>query len=130
RIVESIPDNVTFHNFTFPLSTFHAWNRLIESAKRELYIAAYKSSLQGKHVLGLHSNLSHSISFKATKSMIDTIEGDTVYDALLHVGTVGGVSIKMVENFPPKDKGDNDDGIILQSFGTDCSLVFYFLYRL
>ncbi|VDM75320.1 unnamed protein product [Strongylus vulgaris] len=49
RVVESIPDNITFPNSSLPLSTFSAWNRLIDSAQREIYIAAYKSSLQGKH---------------------------------------------------------------------------------
>ncbi|EYB97877.1 hypothetical protein Y032_0136g1975 [Ancylostoma ceylanicum] len=103
RVVESIPDNITFQNATLPPSTFYAWNRLIDSAKKELYIAAYKSSLQGKHVLGYRSELSR--------------QGDLVYDSLLHIGTAGKVNIKMVENYPPKDKGDNSDGIILQNNG-------------
>ncbi|KJH48411.1 phospholipase D domain protein [Dictyocaulus viviparus] len=102
QIIESIPENLTFHNTTPSLSTFYAWNRLIRSAERELFIAAYKSSLQGKHVLGCHSSLSR--------------EGDKIYDTLLYAGTTGGINIKMVENYPPKDKGDNDDGIILQKY--------------
>ncbi|KIH59648.1 hypothetical protein ANCDUO_10111 [Ancylostoma duodenale] len=103
RVVESIPDNITFQNATLPPSTFYAWNRLIDSARKELHIAAYKSSLQGKHVLGYRSELSR--------------QGDLVYDSLLHIGTAGKVNIKMVENYPPKDKGDNSDGIILQNNG-------------
>ncbi|ETN70593.1 phospholipase D domain protein [Necator americanus] len=103
RVVESIPDNITFRNATLPPSTFYAWNRLIEFAEKDLYIAAYKSSLQGKHVLGHRSDLS--------------VQGDFVYDSLLHVGTTGRLNIKMVENYPPKDKGDNADGIILQNKG-------------
>lgn len=52
RVVESIPQNISFPNSTLPMSTFSAWKQLIEMSTRELDIAAYKSSLQGKHVLG------------------------------------------------------------------------------
>ncbi|CAJ0609368.1 unnamed protein product [Cylicocyclus nassatus] len=103
RIVESIPNNITFENASYPISTFYAWNRLILSAQNELCIAAYKSSLQGKHVLGHNSQLSR--------------QGDFLFDSLLRAGTTGNVNIKMVENYPPKDKGDNADGIILQNKG-------------
>ncbi|KHJ99800.1 hypothetical protein OESDEN_00201 [Oesophagostomum dentatum] len=106
-IIESVPDNITFENATATTSTFYAWNRLINSAEKELYIAAYKSSLQGTHVLGHRSVLSR--------------QGDFLYDSLLHIGTTGRVNIRMVENYPPKDKGDNADGAILQK---SASVVF------
>uniref|UniRef100_A0A1I7WYP1 PLDc_3 domain-containing protein n=1 Tax=Heterorhabditis bacteriophora TaxID=37862 RepID=A0A1I7WYP1_HETBA len=66
KIVESVPDNVTFCNATLPPSTFYAWRRLIEVSEKELYITAYKSSLQGKHVLG---QLSHQFSREAIMLM-------------------------------------------------------------
>lgn len=34
------------------MSTFDAWLKLIRGAKYSLNIAAYKSSLRGKHVFG------------------------------------------------------------------------------
>uniref|UniRef100_A0A914LQ48 Uncharacterized protein n=1 Tax=Meloidogyne incognita TaxID=6306 RepID=A0A914LQ48_MELIC len=54
-VVESIAQNLTFpveYSQQPALSTFSAWNILINSAKNSLLIAAYKSSLRGKHVLG------------------------------------------------------------------------------
>ncbi|CAD6194991.1 unnamed protein product [Caenorhabditis auriculariae] len=104
RIVESIPTNLTFGDVLLPMSTYEAWTRLIVNAEHDLAIAAYKSSLQGKHVLGqldkFYSN-----------------EGDSVYDSILKAGKAGKAKVRMVENYPPKDKGDNADGIILQNFG-------------
>uniref|UniRef100_A0A914M560 Uncharacterized protein n=1 Tax=Meloidogyne incognita TaxID=6306 RepID=A0A914M560_MELIC len=55
QLVESIAQNLTFpveYSQQPALSTFSAWNILINSAKNSLLIAAYKSSLRGKHVLG------------------------------------------------------------------------------
>lgn len=33
------------------------------------------------------------------------------------VGKSRKVAVRMVENYPPKDKGDNADGVILENFG-------------
>lgn len=51
-----------------------------------------------------------------------SFQGDLMFDSLLHIGTSGKVNIKMVENYPPKDKGDNSDGIILQNNGLSSSV--------
>lgn len=52
EIVETIPENLSFGNVKLPRTTYSAWLELIDKAERSLSIAAYKSSLQGKHVLG------------------------------------------------------------------------------
>lgn len=45
------------------------------------------------------------------------MQGDSIYKTLLTVGKSHAITIKMVENYPPKDKGDNADGVILENFG-------------
>ncbi|PAV61389.1 hypothetical protein WR25_05132 isoform A [Diploscapter pachys] len=105
RVVESIPQNISFPNSTLPMSTFSAWKQLIEMSTKELDIAAYKSSLQGKHVLG-------------DMGQMYSAEGDYLYNLLLETGRKENIKIRMIENYPPKDKGDNADGIILQNFGS------------
>uniref|UniRef100_A0A914VZY1 PLD phosphodiesterase domain-containing protein n=1 Tax=Plectus sambesii TaxID=2011161 RepID=A0A914VZY1_9BILA len=95
-VVESIPMNVTFGSAPLPQSTFSAWRSLIMTASEEIQIAAYKSSLRGKHVLGD----SHPFSY----------QGEEIFDLLVNAGRDRGVPIRMVENFPPKDRGDNEDG--------------------
>lgn len=51
-------------------------------------------------------------------------QGNDVYSAMLKAGTAGKVKIHMVENYPPKDVGDNADGIILQNIGADLLFPF------
>lgn len=104
RIVETIPSNISFGNVELPMSTYDAWSQLILNAQEDIAIAAYKSSLQGKHVLD-EVDASHST------------EGDSIYNQIMEVGKGGNVQIKMIENYPPKDKGDNADGEILQGQG-------------
>lgn len=105
RIVETIPANISFGEDTiYPLSTFRAWKSLIQNAQEELYVAAYKSSLQGKHVLG-------------DSAKYYSVEGDAIYNTLMSVGKSRKVNVRMIENYPPKDKGDNADGVILENFG-------------
>lgn len=54
-MVESIPDNITFEEGSDQWRrTYDAWTTLIESAQHRIDIAAYKSSLRGKHVLPEH----------------------------------------------------------------------------
>ncbi|CAK5083757.1 unnamed protein product [Meloidogyne enterolobii] len=68
QLVESIAQNLTFpveYSQQPALSTFSAWNLLINSAKNSLLIAAYKSSLRGKHVLG--EQALNNISFQVMK---------------------------------------------------------------
>ncbi|GMT06949.1 hypothetical protein PENTCL1PPCAC_29123 [Pristionchus entomophagus] len=102
RVAESLPTSLTLG--APKLSTFDAWSKLIGGAKRELTIAAYKSSLQGKHVLGdLHEQYSP--------------EGDHIFDLLMERGLHHNLSIKMVENYPPKDNGDNEDAMMLHENG-------------
>ncbi|CAJ0931237.1 unnamed protein product, partial [Mesorhabditis belari] len=102
-IAESIPTNVSFPGARIPESTFEAWSRIIERAEKELVIAAYKSSLQGRHVL----SDPHDFHFAN--------EGDAIFEQLKEKGNV--IKIGMVESFPPKDKGDNEDGNILEDLG-------------
>ncbi|KAF8355064.1 hypothetical protein PRIPAC_96687 [Pristionchus pacificus] len=102
RIAESLPTSLTLGQPK--LSTFDAWSKLITGAKRELTIAAYKSSLQGKHVLGdLHE--------------LYSLEGDSIFELLMDRGLHHNLTIKMVENYPPKDNGDNEDAMMLHENG-------------
>jgi hypothetical protein len=50
-VVESVPQNLSVLEYPLP-STFEAWHYLITNAKHSIDLAAYKSSLRGKHVLG------------------------------------------------------------------------------
>ncbi|CAJ0581119.1 unnamed protein product, partial [Mesorhabditis spiculigera] len=102
RVAESIPVNISFPGAMMPETTFEAWMRLISHAENGLVIAAYKSSLQGHHVLDpidLHFS----------------IEGDTIFQQLKERGAE--IDIQMIESFPPKDRGDNEDGNILERLG-------------
>nr|CAD2178950.1 unnamed protein product [Meloidogyne enterolobii] len=108
QLVESIAQNLTFpveYSQQPALSTFSAWNILINSAKNSLLIAAYKSSLRGKHVLG--EQALNNISF----------QGEKMFEALISAGLDRGIQIKMVENAVAKDKGDNEDGNSLAKRG-------------
>ncbi|KRY32501.1 Phospholipase D3 [Trichinella spiralis] len=101
EIVESIPDNLTFDSAILPKSTFAAWNMLLALAENEINIAAYKTSLRGKHILN--------------KPDLSTEMGEKIFDQLLKAGTKRHVRVRMVENYPPKDRGDNADGSSLAS---------------
>uniref|UniRef100_A0A914HY77 PLD phosphodiesterase domain-containing protein n=1 Tax=Globodera rostochiensis TaxID=31243 RepID=A0A914HY77_GLORO len=117
ELVETIPQNVSFyrhptstdqpilssHSLAIPTSS--AWMRLIGEAKHSLAIAAYKTSLRGKHVLGEQNRSNFSA------------HGEMVFDALLRAGLERGVGIRMVENAVAKDKGDNEDGFSLYRRG-------------
>ncbi|KRZ69627.1 Phospholipase D3, partial [Trichinella papuae] len=103
EIVESIPDNLTFDSAILPKSTFAAWNMLLALAENEINIAAYKTSLRGKHILN--------------KPDLSTEMGEKIFDQLLKAGTERHVRVRMVENYPPKDRGDNADGSSLASKG-------------
>ncbi|VDK42833.1 unnamed protein product [Anisakis simplex] len=105
KIVESIPQNVTFGTSKLPESTFSAWQSLIRNCRSDLLIAAYKSSLRGKHVLGVENQQAFSL------------QGEEIFNSLLESGTEKGVQIRIVENYPPKDKGDNEDAASLHRKG-------------
>ncbi|TMS36497.1 hypothetical protein L596_003647 [Steinernema carpocapsae] len=102
-VIESIPQNLTFDGF-IPLSTYKAWDEIINSAQKDLLIAAYKSSLRGKHVFG-------------EASQKYSVLGESIYESILKGGLERNVNIRMIENYPPKDKGDNEDGLSLQNQG-------------
>lgn len=106
QFVASIPDNVTFGSYPRLNSTFDVWYSLIRSAKTELLFAAYKTSLRGMHVLDKHY------------SPLFSKQGNVIHDALLEVGLKQSMHIRMIENYPPKDVGDNEDGISFANTGT------------
>ncbi|VDN93999.1 unnamed protein product [Brugia pahangi] len=106
KLVQSTPDNLTFTTVTRLHSTYSAWNSLIKNSKK-LILAAYKTSPRGEHVLNddycqWHSN-----------------QGSKIYDALVEAGLKRKIRIRMIENYPPKDKGDNENGINLQNSNVD-----------
>lgn len=111
NVVESIPDNVTFpedydqsekNNF---LSTFDAWHRLFNLANKSIDIAAYKSSLRSKHVIDGFENSSRAFV------------GDLLFEQIVSLQKAKKIRIRMVENYPSKDKGDNEDGMSLERRG-------------
>ncbi|KAL3981900.1 hypothetical protein ACH3XW_44960 [Acanthocheilonema viteae] len=63
------------------------------------FVQTYKTSLRGEHVLDYDYCRSHSD------------QGRKIHDALVEAGLKRKVRIRMIENYPPKDKGDNEDGI-------------------
>uniref|UniRef100_A0A7E4UQ78 PLD phosphodiesterase domain-containing protein n=1 Tax=Panagrellus redivivus TaxID=6233 RepID=A0A7E4UQ78_PANRE len=103
EIVESIPQNLTFNGF-IPRTTTDAWLDLLNNAHSSISIAAYKSSLRGKHVFGNESQRYSS-------------EGEAIYKAIKNAGINRKLSLRMVENGLSKDKGDNEDGKSLHKQG-------------
>lgn len=80
EIVESIPQNLSFDGIR-PTSTFDVWHELITNAKHSLAVAAYKSSLRGKHVFGQSAQ---GYSY----------QGEIIYEALREAGLDRGVDIR------------------------------------
>ncbi|CAD5222245.1 unnamed protein product [Bursaphelenchus xylophilus] len=103
EMVESVPQNLTILSDKVK-STFEAWNELVSQSEISLDIAAYKSSLRGKHVLG-----------SVTQDF--SVEGDLIFEELKQAGLGRNVNIRIVENAPSKDKGDNEDARSLQNAG-------------
>lgn len=103
EIVESIPQNLTFDGF-IPRSTYDAWSDLLKEAHSSILFAAYKSSLRGSHVFGSQQQKYSS-------------QGESIYELIKNAGINKKLSIKMVENGPSKDKGDNEDGRSLERHG-------------
>ncbi|VDO27643.1 unnamed protein product [Onchocerca flexuosa] len=82
--------------------------------KERINFAAYKTSLRGEHVLGDDYCRMYSDY------------GSKIHDALLDAGLKRKVRIRMIENYPPKDKGDNEDGINFaktESLSTACKKI-------
>lgn len=119
ELVESVAQNLTFplvdnQSTAAARSTFSVWMQLINSAQHSLALAAYKTSLRGKHVLGEQQQ-----SQSETAASVNNIssQGEMVFDALLAAGLERGIPIRMVENAVAKDKGDNEDGNALYRRG-------------
>ena len=73
-LVESIAQNLTFGERITSMSTYDAWKKLIGESKNSLLIAAYKSSLRGKHVFG---SLAQSYSNQVIYSIAMTVLVDS-----------------------------------------------------
>jgi len=106
ELVESLPENLTFADSVFPPlgSTHDSWTKLINMADKKLILAAYKSSFRGKHVL----DQEHAHSARL---------GDRIFDLLKNAGLERGLKLEAVENYPPKDRGDNEDVDALSDLG-------------
>ncbi|KAI6235458.1 Phospholipase d-related [Aphelenchoides besseyi] len=102
-LVESVPQNLTITKYPIP-STFEAWQFLISTARHKIDVAAYKSSLRGMHVLG---SMQQDFS----------VQGEMIYDELQNAGLNRNVQIRVVENSPSKDRGDNADARSLHEQG-------------
>ncbi|KAL1241875.1 5'-3' exonuclease PLD3 [Trichinella pseudospiralis] len=99
ELAKQVQENSTEKRAKLPV----AWNMLLALAENEINIAAYKTSLRGKHILN--------------KPDLSTEMGEKIFDQLLKAGTERHVRVRMVENYPPKDRGDNADGLSLASKG-------------
>ncbi len=55
--------------------------------------------------------------FSRADLQIRCLQGEEVFEDLVNAGRDRNVAIRMVENYPPKDAGDNDDGKGLQRRG-------------
>uniref|UniRef100_A0A915IM17 PLD phosphodiesterase domain-containing protein n=1 Tax=Romanomermis culicivorax TaxID=13658 RepID=A0A915IM17_ROMCU len=87
-------------------TTFESWKELMNLAENNLHIAAYKSSLRAKHVIN------------STDQNPSTAMGEEIFRLLTEMKTKNrNVSVKMVENYPPRDLGDNEDGLSLEKRG-------------
>uniref|UniRef100_A0A915PSX2 PLD phosphodiesterase domain-containing protein n=1 Tax=Setaria digitata TaxID=48799 RepID=A0A915PSX2_9BILA len=119
RFVQSTPENVSFTTLNSSYSTYTVWNSLISNSKKELILAAYKTSLRGEHVLNYdYSQLySNQVNVLNVISSIILCQGSKIHDAVLQAGLKRKVLIRMIENYPPKDKGDNEDGISFAKLG-------------
>lgn len=67
EIVESMPQNLTISNQPLSMQTFDSWLKLIREAKHRISIAAYKSSLRGKHVFG---NINQEFSSQVINNLL------------------------------------------------------------
>jgi len=106
ELVESLPENLTFKDTVNPPVGFthESWTKLISMAEKKVIMAAYKSSFRGKHVL-------------EQEHMTSAQLGDDIYDLLKKAGVERGIRLEAVENYPPKDRGDNEDASALSEMG-------------
>jgi len=106
ELVESLPEDLTFSHTVKPAvgSTHESWTKLIRIAEKRITMAAYKSSFRGKHVLDQE--------YRSAAKL-----GDDIYDLLKSASLQRGVRLEAVENYPPKDRGDNEDASALSELG-------------
>jgi len=106
ELVESLPENLTFSDSVSPPvgSTHESWAKLINLTQKRMILAAYKSSFRGKHVL----DEEHSSAARL---------GDEIFDRLKAAAIERGIRMEAVENYPPKDRGDNEDVSALADLG-------------
>jgi phospholipase D3/4 len=106
ELVESLPENLTFNHEVHPKLGFthESWTKLLDIAERRVTMAAYKSSFRGRHVL--------DEEFLSSAHL-----GDAIFDKLKSTGERNGLKMEAVENYPPKDRGDNEDVASLTESG-------------
>jgi len=73
-------------------------------SEKRIILAAYKSSFRGKHVL-------------AGEHLSSGRLGDDIFESLRKAGAERGIRLEAVENYPPKDRGDNEDADALVELG-------------
>jgi len=98
QLVESIPEGLIFDadSPTF-MSTFDAWNVLINEAKKTLFIGSFYWSLKSDEIYN------HSSS----------VYGDKIFQSLLAAGTERKIDIRIAQNLPSQ-RSPNIDTEILQ----------------
>lgn len=97
QLVESIPEGLVYDEDSPKfMSTFDAWNVLINEAKKTLYIGSFYWTLKSDEVYN------HSSS----------VYGDKIFNSLLNLGTGGKVEIKIAQNMPSQVSPNIDTEIL------------------
>jgi phospholipase D3/4 len=95
--VESIPEGLVYDaDSPSFMSTFDAWNQLISSAKKTLFIGSYYWTLRSGEVAN------HSSS----------VYGDKIFNALLAAGTDRKIDIRIAQNIPSQVSPNIDTEIL------------------
>jgi phospholipase D3/4 len=97
QLVESIPEGLIYEADSPKfMSTFDAWNILINEAKTSLYIGSFYWTLKSDEV------------YNHTSS----IYGDKIFNSLLNLGLEGKVDIKIAQNMPSQVSPNIDTEIL------------------
>jgi phospholipase D3/4 len=97
QLVESIPEGLVYDpDSPSFMSTFNAWNILINSAKKTLFIGSFYWSLKSDEVYN------HSSS----------IYGDKIFNSLLQAGTERKIDIRIAQSMPSQVSPNIDTEIL------------------
>lgn len=97
QLVESIPEGLVYDEDSPKfMSTFDAWNLLINEAQKNLYIGSFYWTLKSDEVIN------HTSS----------VYGEKIFQSLLNLGVAGKVDIKIAQNMPTQVSPNIDTEIL------------------